>query len=255
MRCCLAILWLSCAAFAQEQTNPPSFEVADIKPANPAAGMPGKGRFLPGGRIELYGGTAVNLIMLAYGVQENMITGAPKWAETDRFDVVAKAPEGTQPAAVRLMLQPLLADRFKLVLHREEKVSQAYVLTRGKRPLDLQPGDGGRQECDWHPVDGGLMRRECKNLTMDEFARSMPGLGGVHIDLPVVDATGLKGPYSFHFEVGMVRSEREGGPPAGTADSGPTIFEALDRIGLKLEARKTPVAVIVIDRIERPGAN
>jgi uncharacterized protein (TIGR03435 family) len=255
MRFFLALSALALCALAQQATNPAMFEVADVKPSNPAAGIPGKARILPGGRIELYGATAKNLIMFAYGVQENMIVGATKWAETEHFDVVAKAPEGTPPAMIRTMLQSLLADRLKLALHREDRPGQAYVLSRGKRPLELLPGDGGKPECGWHSIDGGLMRRECKNLPMDEFVRQMPGLGGVGIDRQVLDETGLKGGYTFHFDVGAVRSEREGGAPGAVADASPNIFEALDRIGLKLESRKMPVSVIIIDRIEHPDAN
>src|SRR3954453_8983035 len=107
-------------AFGQSTAARPAFEVADIKPADPNTAMPGKGKLLPGGRIELPGMTVKNFIMYAYGVEEKMIVGAPKWAETDRFDVVAKAADTTPPETLRLMFQSLLADRFKLALHRED---------------------------------------------------------------------------------------------------------------------------------------
>jgi uncharacterized protein (TIGR03435 family) len=263
---CLSILALLCAALplaAQPAQNPPSFEVADIKPSDPSKASPGKGRILPGGRIELYGGTAKDLIKFAYGVvEDSMIVGAPKWAETERFDVVAKAPEGTPPAALRQMLQPLLAERFQLATHRDQKEMPAYVLTLGKRPLKLQPGSG-KTECSWQRADAGLMRRECHNLSIDEFARQLPGLAFAGIDRTVIDQTGLKGGYDLQFVMmgmagGKERERSADSPEAATspsAESGPTIFEALEQIGLHLEARKMPVPVIVIDRIERPTAN
>jgi uncharacterized protein (TIGR03435 family) len=258
MHRCLTILLLAAPLLAQQTATPPSFEVADIKPANPAA-HDGKGRQV-GNRIEVYGMTAKQFITAAYGVQENMITGAPKWTETDRYDLVAKAPDGTPPSMLRQMLQPLLADRMKLAMHREDKVMPAYVLTVGKRPLKIEQAPGGRQDCHWETIDGRLRRRICHNLSMDEFAQQLPGLGGAGIDLQVLDQTGLKGSYNVQFDMGIPgggeRREREGGSPAPVvADAGPDIFQALDQIGLKLESRKMPLQVIVIDHIEPPSAN
>jgi uncharacterized protein (TIGR03435 family) len=153
------------------------------------------------------------------------------------------------------MLQPLLAERLKLAIHREDKVMAAYVLTLGKRPLKLQQTPGGPQDCSWQSIEGRLRRRTCHNVPMDEFARQLPGLGGAGIDLQVVDQTGLKGFYDFQFDLGLPgRREGEGGS-AVLADSSPTIFDALDQIGLKLESRKMPISVIVIDHIEPPSAN
>src|SRR5258708_2514927 len=83
---------LSCAAFAQSSAVQPAFEVADLKTSDPAIPRPQKGRMLPGGRIEAPGMTLKNFMMMAYGVQENMIAGGPKWADSERFDLVAKAP-------------------------------------------------------------------------------------------------------------------------------------------------------------------
>jgi uncharacterized protein (TIGR03435 family) len=244
---------------SQSTATPPAFEVADIKPsANP---MPGKGRLLPGGRIEIPGMNLKEFIMFAYGVQDNMIVGTAKWAETDRFDIVAKAASDTPMPTLRLMFQNLLAERFKLAIHRENKVMPAYVLTVGKRASKLREGSGGRQECGWQSLEGGLRRRECRNLTMAEFAKQLPGLGGAGIDLPVVDETGLKGAYDFQFDMGfggMGRGDgpRPGdGPAAAIPDSGPTIFAALEQIGLKLESRKMPMPVIVVDHAELPAVN
>ena len=111
------------------------------------------------------------LIALAYGVQENMIVGTPKWAMTALYDIVAKSPTSDPPPdAIRQMAQALLADRFKLVIRRETRDAPGYVLARGKRPLQMQKGDGGRQQCRWTPADDGLQRRECHNMTMSEFA-------------------------------------------------------------------------------------
>jgi uncharacterized protein (TIGR03435 family) len=219
--------------------------------------MPQKGRMLPGGRVEMPGVTLNNCIMFAYGVQENMIVGGPKWAAQVRYDIVAKAPDGSSTEVMRPMFQAMLAERFGLAFHREEKQQPAYVLSVGKRAAKFHEGDGGRQQCGWSNTDAGLHRRECHNMSMAELARQLPGWGGIGIDLPVFDQTGLKGVYDFTFDVGEPlrapggRGEGER-PNVAPADSGPTIFAAFDQIGLKLESRKMPVQMIVIDKAEQP---
>jgi uncharacterized protein (TIGR03435 family) len=105
-----------------------------------------------------------------------------------------------------------------------------------------------------------MRRRECRNMTMKELAQQLPGMGGIGIDLPVIDQTGLTGKYDFQFVVGIggLRSSdaRVGdGPAASIADSGPTIFAAFEQIGLKLERQKLATPVMVIDRVESPTEN
>jgi uncharacterized protein (TIGR03435 family) len=240
------------------QTPQPTFEVADVKPSDPRNLTPrGKGRILPGGRIELPGATLKELIILAYGMQEDMVSGGPGWVSRDRYEVVAKGPGNVSIDVLRQMLQSLLTERFKLSFHREERAQSAYVLTVGKRAPQYTQGDGGRQQCAWSILESGLHRRECHNLSMAELARALPGWGGVGIDLPVIDQTGLKGVYDFHFEVGNGFAGDGGGrgpegPVGPAADSGPTIFAALEQIGLKLERRKMPIEAIIIDQAEQP---
>ena len=261
-------LVLAPIARSQTPAAAPAFEVADLKPADPSAPMQRKGRVLPGGRLELPGISAKDLIMFSYGVQENMIVGLPPWATRERYDLVAKAPASVSPPELRLMTQTLLAERLQLTIHREDRVMPAYVLSVGKRTSKLQKGDGGRQDCHWSNVEQGLARRTCQNMTMEEFARSMPGLGGAGIDLPVVNQTGLEGKWNFEFDMGMSRGRNEGrgggadsagkgneALPVASDDSGPTIFSALEGIGLKLEQRKLPLQVIVVDRVEKPTSN
>jgi uncharacterized protein (TIGR03435 family) len=145
----------------------------------------------------------------------------------------------------------------------------AYALTVGKRPSKLREASGGGQGCRWlESSDAATRRRECVNMTMAELAKQLPGWGGVGIELPVVDQTGLTGTYNFELVVGLGeilkkkgvvavdKVERAGdGSAAVIADAGPTIFAALEQIGLKLESRKLPIPVMVVDRIEPPGEN
>jgi uncharacterized protein (TIGR03435 family) len=255
-------LLLAGHAVCQAPAPLPAFEVVDLKRSDPSDLSPGGGRILPGGRIEIHRMTARRLVMLAYGIKEYMIAGGPKWIDSDRFDMVAKAPAAAGEPTVRLMFQSLLAERFKLAFHREEKVMTVWALTVGKRGLKFQESPGGRGlQCDWRNLEGGLRRRECRNVNMEEFARQLTGLAMLNvpgIDRPVVDETGLKGVYDLHFDVAPAAAKDtllSDAPESASGDSGPTIFAALEEIGLKLESRKSPVALLIVDHIEPPAAN
>src|SRR5579863_5383262 len=126
-RCCTYFFIVAAAAFTcWAQTSSPAFEVADIKPHDPSTPVSGKGR-ITGGRIDLPAATLNLLIAFAYGVQENMIVGAPKWATTELYDIVAKSPTSDpSPDVIRQMAQALLAERFKLVIRRETRESAGY---------------------------------------------------------------------------------------------------------------------------------
>src|ERR1700733_5085505 len=121
--------------YTAQQRGDTTFEVADIKPSKSSDLESRKARILPGGRLEFPNSTLKELIIVAYGVQENAIMGLAKWMDSDRFEVVAKAPADSSAQALRPMLQSLLADRFKLTLHRANRTMSAYVLTRGKHDL------------------------------------------------------------------------------------------------------------------------
>jgi len=243
----------------------PAFEVADIQPATPGEIAPGKERMLPGGRVEIPHATVKELMIGAFRVQSGLIFGGPKWLETDRFDIVAKAPDPNTPIpTLLLMVRTLLEDRFKLVVHREDRVMPAYTLAVGKDGSRLRPSTaGGRQNCSSQLVDNAgirVLRRECRNMTMEEFARQL-ALPGYGLDRPVVNATDLQGAYDFEFDyvpqMAGRGDDRRGGDSPGAADlpSGPTILEAVTHLGLKLEAGKRPVSVVVIDHAAKPGEN
>jgi len=229
---------------------PAQFEVAEVKPSDPSIVKMGKGRMLPGGRIEVPGYTLRELIMFTYGVTDDMISGGPKWVGEDRFTIVAKAPAGSPDSALRSMMKTLLADRFGLATHTEDKPMPAYVLMLSKNASPLRENsEGGVSQCHWVELEGGIRRRECHNITMAEFAKELPATGGIGITLPVSDRTGLTGGYDFQFEVGTIR-----GPDALDTD-GPNIFAALQKIGLHMENKKVPMPAIVIDRAEKPSGN
>jgi uncharacterized protein (TIGR03435 family) len=239
------------AVFSQSN-QPPAFEVAAIKAnANPNDAIRGKARVLAGGQVDVHNVSLKECIMVAYGVQGDRIMRAPNWLDSDRFDIVAKAPPDTPDPTLLLMFQTLLAERFKLAIHREYKVTPIFALVVAKDGPKLQMADTSRlHDCAWLPGNDGLRHRECHNMTMAQLVGQLPGMSGTGIDRPVLDLTELPGAYDFQFEFRSRRGGSAEGPHA-TDDSGPTIFDAMAQLGLQLESRKQSMPIILIDHIER----
>jgi uncharacterized protein (TIGR03435 family) len=236
------LLALTCvAASGQTPETKFEFEVASVKPAAPQ----GEGRRMMGmrggpgtndpGRITYVNLNLRDLVMIAYGVKRNQISGAPNWIDTDRFDITAKVPEGTTKEQANVMLQNLLADRFKLAVHREEKEMPAYALVIGKGGPKLKevvptpdataprPGDDpppppppmgrlkrGKDGCPELPPGQGnrpnnFMMISPFGACMMASQQTMSGLADMlsnQFDRPVVDMTGLTGKYEYklHFD-------------------------------------------------------
>jgi uncharacterized protein (TIGR03435 family) len=148
----VAVLYGSVLTQSHDPSNgtsndkPPAFEAADVHGSPYRRMQFMTGNVLRGDRYVVHHATVVDLIATAYGVDASTVHGGPIWLESDRFDVIAKAPATTPPATVKLMLQSLLADKFKLVLHNGSQPLPAFVLTTGKDPPKLKPaeasGDG-----------------------------------------------------------------------------------------------------------------
>jgi uncharacterized protein (TIGR03435 family) len=235
--------------------NPRKFEVASIKPSAPDSGT--ETRRYPGGRFTATGVTLKRLIQRGYEVQDFQIDGGPKWVNSERYDVVAKAGEnlGLDPQ-IDSLIQALLADRFQLKFHRETREMLTYSLTADKSGPKLHANTtapGPR----WS-LERGLLTGQ--RIPMSMFASDMltKALGSV-----VVDHTGLAG--NFDLELKWIPDEARSAVPRIDKDSdsassrdipGPSIFAAIrDQLGLKLEAHKGPVEVLVIDGAERPTEN
>jgi uncharacterized protein (TIGR03435 family) len=244
-RCFSMSILLSQLAFAQSPAKVPEFEVAEIKVSKSLNPEQGKGS-ITGGRVDLPNVTLKSMIMSSYGVQDNGIIGAPSWMDSDRFDVVAKADPSTPQTIILAMFQPLLTDRFKLVLHREDRPMPVYALVVGKAGPKLQPASGGQQTCRWNGLEGGRIQRECHNMTMEELAVQLPRWGPARLDLPVVDLTEIHGAFDFKLEMSVPGEARNPSDVQGT-----NIFDAVGQLGLKLERGRHPVSVIVIDHAER----
>ena len=249
------------------------FEVASVKPSDPASnGM--NFQMQPGGRANIRGMSMHNLLMFAFRdpstARTLQITGMPKWADSDRFDIVAKTPPDTAPLDMITMgppLQALLKDRFKLAYHTEQQPGTAYTLEAAKPKLKTAD-PAGRTSCKRSTAPagspGGSMLISCQNITMAQFADWVTN-NGVGLSGPVSDSTGLDGAWDFSLTFNMsqlmaaarpAEAAPSGDVPAATEPApGYTISEALEKeLGLKLETTKKPQPVIVIDHLEEKPA-
>lgn len=235
--------------------TPVKFEIADIH-LSPPRRYPGfDGAFLEDGRYILRQATMADLIRTAYGLKDSSnVHGGPSWLEWDRWDVIGKVPPGTTEAQAKEMLKNLLEERFKLVAHEGETEIPAYWLTVAPSGLKLKAtstgtGDGS---CHGSPPPPGSKPGEVPLTTLSCTNKSMAGLadtltnnrGGMYLQSPVVDKTGLKGKYDFDLKfTPMFMLARAGG-------AGVTIFNAVEQqLGLKLELKTAPEPGLVVDSV------
>jgi uncharacterized protein (TIGR03435 family) len=209
------------------------------------------------------------LIAEAYDVTRSKISSPDprvmEMLDAGTYDIVAKADHEVPRAELMRMLQTLLADRFKLVLHHEAKIEPVYELVVGKNGPKLHESAGeGEPEFAFGRTGGAV----CRNMTMLEFSRNLTGrMGRV-----VLDQTGLKGRYDFTLELDRTPGPKEiqealassSDPAAAKRALGAamndwstsSIFSDIQaQLGLKLEADKAPVDGLVVDRVEKPSAN
>jgi len=227
------LLCLAVTAFAQA----PAFEAATIKPSVDAPGH--SGSHSRTGMIVLSGQTLKGLICSAYRVKDYQVTGGPKWIDGDRFDVNAKAAGAANDSQLREMLQTLLTERFQLAFHHEEKIAPAYALVLAKSGLKITPVEG----TDGSNSNGRKGQLTVTGMTMPKFAETLSR----ELKTPVLDRTGTPGAFNFKLEWST-----EG--DANDLES--ALFAALQsQLGLKLESRKLPVDMIVVDKAEKPSEN
>jgi uncharacterized protein (TIGR03435 family) len=199
----LWIALMASAAFSQSTDNSSAFDSADVHVSPPVTNPTMRGGILRGGRYEVRMATMVDLISMAYGMEPDKILGGPNWLDWDRFDVLAKAPPTTQEK-LNLMLQNLLADRFKLVVRKDTKLMPAFALTAGKGKPKMKevtkeasgPGQQGCQGVPQNPAAGTIPYQvmSCHGVTMAAFADVLYDWGGgSYLADPVVDQTGLGG--------------------------------------------------------------
>lgn len=263
----------------------PSFEVASIRPVN---GQSGSQSITLGIRIDgvqIHGQMALkDYIRIAYRLKDYQISG-PDWLGSETFDITAKIPEGSSPGQMPEMLRGLLTERFQLKTHREKKDFPVYALEIAKGGLKISenaPDPGRDNPNSKEPIGGsgtgsgqGISvnlgrgslytfannRYEGKKLTMAILADSLAQF----LDRPVVDLTSLTGRYDFVFDITeedyrnmLIRAGANRGvalPPEALRllDTGSpvSLFHAAEKLGLKLDARKVPLDLLVIDEIHK----
>jgi len=215
-----------------------SFEVASVKPSNP--NEVGSNTDSDPGRITMQNVTLKRCIQRAYDVPDIQITGGPKWLNENRYDIEAYAGYPAGYNEVNEMLQRLLANRFRLTLHRETRSLQGYAIVVAKGGLKMKPSAPGTRG---HTNDGaGSVVSTATPIS--RLALKLSVLLGV----PVTDETAVSGPFDF-----ILRWIPDN---AADTTAGPSLFTAIqEQLGLKLEARKVPVDVLVIDHADLPSEN
>lgn len=224
-------------------------------------------------------------IRVAYRVKDFQVQG-PDWLGSARFDIVAKLPDGVSQDQVPEMLVSLLAERFKLTVHRESKEHAVYALVAAKGGPKLKPAEtpapdaapaaDGPRPPGAPPRGAMMMMMDPGGMHLKASSATLPGLAEAisrFCERPVVDKTGIAGQYDFDlvFAPETTRGMRAlgdghmppppgDGPPRGDSEAPPekagTIYEAVQRYGLKLEPRKDNLDILTIDHIEKePTAN
>jgi uncharacterized protein (TIGR03435 family) len=226
--CALA---LSCWPAFGQAVAPSSFEVASIKPSDPNQPIAIR---RSGNRLATVSTSLEFLIGWAYDIYPDQLYGKPKWLDSTRYDIIAAAPE--EQADFKERMQTLLAERFKLAVHRETRELAVYALVVAKDgpKVKLTELSGDMNQNPFRmPGRGRLIGT---GVTADALAKALSG----QLGRTVKDATGLKGIFDFNLEWS---------PDQNT--DGASLFTAIqEQLGLKLEGRKVPVEVLVIDRIE-----
>jgi uncharacterized protein (TIGR03435 family) len=260
----LALILPSTGASAQSAAARPSFdefEVATIKPTppNPAGRWI---RMLSANEFAAKNHALKTLIAAAYNLSPQAILGGPAWVDSDHYDITARTPGRVRPELNEQMsmLRRLLADRFQLTFHRDEKEMRVYTLTVAKGGSKLKESTLSPDASPQGPpplifvVLPQLIRLPARYATMDEFASV---LQRATLELPVLDRTGLSGRYDFDLEFTPDETVFGGALGKETDNSTtPGLFAAIQQqLGLRLEATRGAVQALVIDHIERPSAN
>jgi len=271
----LAIFAAYAASALGQEHN--SFDVASVKPTGRT-----DGRALlqaTPGRLAMANLTLRRLILIAYDLQDYQLVGEPAWIDSESYDIEAKADGNPSVQQMEgAMLQNLLEERFSLAQHRETRQRNVYKLSSAKGGPKLQPavegsctpyvtnapppttkpGEPPPSFCGFQSTgsEGSNRSLNGKRVTMADLAKTLSRTYTAMLGRNVIDATGLTGSFDIHLTWAMdsLTPRAIDTPPPDTA--GPSIFTALqEQLGLKLEAAKGPVDVLVLDHIEKPTGN
>ncbi|MFZ0337118.1 MAG: TIGR03435 family protein [Terracidiphilus sp.] len=259
----LAMVLTVSASAVQTQAPAPrprfdAFEAATIKPVDPG---PKAGRYIIMQGADTFlakNYTLELLIAAAYELNPRMILSVPSWAGSAHFDIVARTPGEVRPTHEEQMqmLRSLLADRFKLTFHRRQKAMSIYELEVERDGLRMKPSAEAPDELPAviSTVYPDHITLPARNVSMGDFASL---LQRAVLDRPVVDKTGLTGRFDFDLTWAPDASQFGGEVPVAPADAtSPPLFTAIrEQLGLRLEATKGPVEVLVIDSAQPPSPN
>lgn len=227
------------AVFAHAQDARPAYEAASVKINTTGPGHSSSDGSK--GQVVMSNQTLKRLIERAYNVKPFQVTG-PGWMEDVRFDIAAKYPPDTASGDRLLMLRTLLQDRFHLAVHLESKDMPGYALLVAKGGFKLKPVEPGGS--DTHTEGGRVQTLTAQKtsiaLLADLVARDLGEF--------VVDKTGLDGVYNIELRW----TKEDSSPDATDTDGVPSLFTALqETLGLRLQAQKVPVEIVVVDHVER----
>ena len=223
--------------------QPPAFDVASVKPNKSRVRQ--VMTMTPGG-IAYVSVSLIDCLQAAYGVKRYQIAG-PDWLASERYDINAQTGGTASTERIKTMLQTLIADRFKLSLHREKKELPVFAILVGKNGPRLKAGDptGTRS---MGPAPAGLA---FTNTSMEDLADLLSGFPA--LSRPVFDQTGLTGRFDFTIRL----TARQGDDATeeikfSVARAEPSLFiDALDDLGLKLDSQKAAVDMMVVDRANK----
>ena len=236
----------------------PEFEVATIKPAGLS---PGLGLNVTATELRAQSISLAGLITFTFELHLTQVSGLPGWAETEGYEIVAKLPQGGDPSDVqiRTMLKNLMQSRFGLSFHTEKRELSVYTISIGKNgPAGIKmvknTTNGQRIGAQ------GLGRTVFSGITMSDFAAQLQLRV---LDRPVIDRTGLTDRYDFtlnwrpdEFHFPRASAAQRASAVAAGADALPDLFTAVqEQLGLKLEATKAPMDILVIDKVSKPSEN
>jgi uncharacterized protein (TIGR03435 family) len=230
---------------SQSQPSASHFGVASVKP-NTAGANQSSTTYSPGGRFSAQFQTVDRLIINAYRIRDYQLSGLPSWASSERYDIEARAAGTPSRDDMRSMVQRLLAERFQLKLHHESKEFAVYDLVTGKSGPKLKRAED-RPANGIAPRGGHL---DGYGASMGELADQLSRILG----RPVFDKTGMAGSFDFKLDYAAVEVQRDPNsvPAAAAAD----IFAAIqEQLGLRLEASKALIDVLIVDKIEKPTEN
>ena len=250
MKALIVGIWLIASANAQT-AGEQRFEVTTIRVAAPRVPDPYVGPMTGGpgsldpGRFTWEYAPPLSILVKAFGLGAFQIVGSG--LEDERFDITAKVPPGTTADGLNVMLQNLLIDWLGLKFHHESRVMAVYELTVAKSGPKLKESDGSIAGSGARYTDG-VMRLTLARSTVGWLAAQL----GVEVERNVIDKTGLKGVYDFRLEYSHEGLRPLPGAPASIPGNAPSLFTAVqEQLGLKLEAAKEPIDVLVVDQINK----